>query len=62
MCVPAVSSFVTAVLLVPGPPSDENVIGEVVLSESECETVESQTFSFSRKARNFFFVEKVQKT
>ena len=63
MCVPAVSSFVTAVLLVlvvPVFPPDENVIGEVVRSESECETVESQTVSFSKKARNvfFFFVEK----
>ena len=33
---------------------DVNVIGEVVLPESECEVVESQTFSLSKQREAFF--------
>ena len=57
VCVLAVSSFVIAVLVVLVvlfSPSDVNVVGEVALSESACEIVESQTFSLSKNARSVY--------
>ena len=60
MGVPAVSSSrtaVTVVLVVPVSPSDVSVIGEVVLSDSGREIVESQIFSLSRK-RQALWVER----
>ena len=59
VCVLAVSSFGIAVTVVPVvlvPSSDVCVIGEVVLSDSDCEIVESHTLSLSRK-REALFVE-----
>ena len=53
VCVLAVSSFVTFVLF---SPSNVSVLGEVALSDSDCEFGESQTFSLSRK-REAPFVE-----
>ena len=49
VCVLAVSSFVTVVLVVPSP-SNVTVFGEIVFSDSDCEFVESQTFSSLQKA------------
>ena len=51
VCVLAVSSFVLVVLVTS---SGVNVIGEVVLFDSDCEFTEPQTFSLSRKCEAFF--------
>ena len=46
-CVPAVSSSVTVVLVVPVSPSSVCGFGENILSDTDCEFVVSQTFSLS---------------
>ena len=52
-CVPAVSSGVPVVIDVPDSPSSMVVIGRALLSNSDCEIVEPQSFSFSRKRQAF---------
>ena len=49
MCVLALSSCVPVVIDVSVSPSSVGVLGEVSLSGSDCEFVESKSFSLSRK-------------
>ena len=64
LCVLAVSSFETAVVVVIFVHfsfTDVSVIGKVVLSDSECEKVESKTFSLSPESAKHFFWLKVRR-
>ena len=54
VCVLAVSSHVLVVLDVLVSLSMVSVLGEVVLSDFDCEVVEPQSVSFSRKRQAFF--------